>query len=228
MSQQESNMVLGADDILINSDVVAPTLKSSTAKRLLDVVGSAALIVALLPVMLIIAFVISLDGGSPVYRQRRVGQNGKMFDCLKFRSMVLNSQEVLEKLLKSDPEALREWQETQKLTNDPRITRIGKFIRSTSLDELPQLWNIFKGDMSLVGPRPIIREEIARYGCYYAHYKSVRPGLTGLWQVSGRSNTSYANRVELDTSYVTNMSFIGDIQILLKTVKVVLKREGAC
>lgn len=227
MSQQESNMVIGSDDLLVEEGIAGPAMRTNSAKRLLDIVGSATLIVLLLPVMFIVAFLISRDGGSPIYRQRRVGLNGKMFDCLKFRSMILNSQEVLDNLLKSDPEALQEWRETQKLSDDPRITRIGKFIRATSLDELPQLWNVLKGDMSLVGPRPIIRDEIIRYGCYFAHYKSVRPGLTGLWQVSGRSNTSYSHRVELDTNYVNNVSFVGDIQILLKTVKVVLKREGA-
>jgi len=199
------------------------------AKRAMDVAGAGFLLAVLAPFMLMVALVIRLDGGAALYGHRRVGRSGQSFACLKFRSMVSDSQARLEALLASDPAARAEWDATQKLKNDPRITRIGQFLRATSLDELPQLINVLLGQMSLVGPRPVIQTELDRfYGAAAAHYMSVRPGLTGLWQVSGRSDTSYAQRVALDVAYVARPSLWQDITILARTPMAVLSRRGAC
>jgi exopolysaccharide production protein ExoY len=142
--------------------------------------------------------------------------------------MATNSAELLQRLLQTDPAARAEWEATQKLRNDPRVTRLGRFLRETSLDELPQLFNVLRGEMSLIGPRPIVDEEVHRYTHRFEAYKRTRPGVTGMWQVNGRSNTSYASRVKFDTYYVRHWSLWLDIQILVKTVKVVMKREGSC
>jgi len=189
------------------------------AKRALDIIGAGVGLVLLAPFFLIVALLVRAD---------RVGRGGKLFGCLKFRSMVIDSQARLEALLASDPAARAEWEATRKLKNDPRITRIGRFLRSTSLDELPQLINVLRGEMSLVGPRPVQEAEIDRYyGASAAHYMAVRPGITGLWQVSGRSETSYESRVALDVSYVSRPSLLADISILLRTPVAVLSRRGA-
>lgn len=161
------------------------------------------------------------------FGHNRLGRNGKIFPCLKFRSMVMGGDKILQEYLENNPEAAEEWKATQKLVNDPRVTRIGKFLRSTSIDELPQLINVLRGDMSLVGPRPIVRDEIAHYSHDIDYYYRVRPGVTGLWQVSGRSDTTYAQRVQLDSWYVRNWSFWHDIVIILKTFPAVLKGSGA-
>ena len=165
--------------------------------------------------------------GKPVFRQQRVGQNGKPFKIYKFRTMRADAAEQLEKILDSDPAAREEWERDRKLKNDPRITRIGGFLRRTSLDELPQLINVLRGQMSLVGPRPIIEEEIVAYGDYIDYYQQVRPGITGLWQVSGRNELSYAERVQLDVWYVRNWSLELDLIILTKTFVAVLLRKGS-
>ena len=184
--------------------------------------------VFIFPVMLGIALWILKDSPGPVFfKQKRIGQHGKEFYCYKFRTMCADAQEKLEELLQKDPEAKREWEENFKLKNDPRITRSGRFLRSTSLDELPQLFNVLKGEMSLVGPRPIIKEEIHYYGKYIKDYYMVRPGITGMWQTSGRSDTGYEQRVQLDSWYVRNWDFWFDIVLLWRTVKVVAQRKGA-
>lgn len=189
---------------------------------------AALMLLALSPLLLVITFIIWRTDGAPIFfGHYRVGRNGKLFRCLKFRSMARNSQELLRQLLESDPAAREEWQREHKLLNDPRITPIGHFLRKTSLDELPQLFNVLRGEMTLVGPRPITFEELRKYGSIRWHYLSVRPGITGLWQVSGRNNLSYEERVELDRSYVEGRSAWQDLQILFKTVKVVFLREGA-
>lgn len=181
-----------------------------------------------LPLVAVLALLIKLDSPGPAFfKQRRVGRDGKHFYVWKFRSMVIDAQERLQELLATDPAAAREWAETQKLVNDPRVTRMGDFLRKTSLDELPQLWNVVRGEMSLVGPRPIIDEEIEKYRDDFRYYVQVRPGMTGVWQVSGRSDTSYEFRVELDSYYVRNWSLWLDLDVLVRTVGVVLKREGA-
>jgi len=197
-------------------------------KRLFDiaVAGSALLFVA--PLILVFALAIRMqDGGKAFYSQRRFGLNGETFNCFKLRSMVPDAKEKLDYLLDNDPVARREWEESQKLTHDPRITALGQFIRKTSIDELPQLYNVLRGDMSLVGPRPIVENEIQKYGDSFRQYCAVRPGITGLWQVSGRSDTSYTQRVETDVEYVRSRSFWGDVKIVLLTIPAVFKSEGA-
>jgi lipopolysaccharide/colanic/teichoic acid biosynthesis glycosyltransferase len=180
------------------------------------------------PLLVIVSFLIWKRDGAPVlFAHYRVGRDGKLFRCMKFRSMLRDSEQVLAQLLRDDPQARAEWARDQKLTDDPRITSVGQFLRRSSLDELPQLLNVLRGEMSLVGPRPITVSELTRYGSVRWHYLSVRPGITGLWQVSGRNNTSYEERVALDRHYVEQRSWIGDIGILLRTVRVVVLREGA-
>jgi lipopolysaccharide/colanic/teichoic acid biosynthesis glycosyltransferase len=192
------------------------------------VIGAGLGLVLLSPFFLVVALLVRADGGPAFFAHQRVGRGGKLFGCLKFRSMVIDSQARLEALLASDPAARAEWEATRKLKNDPRITRIGRFLRSTSLDELPQLINVLRGEMSLVGPRPVQEAEIDRYyGASAAHYMAVRPGITGLWQVSGRSETSYESRVALDVSYVSRPSMLADLSILLRTPVAVLSRRGA-
>ncbi|MGF1740557.1 undecaprenyl-phosphate galactose phosphotransferase WbaP [Vibrio profundum] len=197
-------------------------------KRCFDVVVSTTLLLILSPVMLYIARKVSRDGGASTYGHERVGQNGQKFKCLKFRSMISNSQEVLQDLLETDPVARAEWEKDFKLKNDPRITPIGHFIRKTSLDELPQLWCVLKGEMSLVGPRPVIQKELEQYyGENSDYYLMAKPGMTGLWQVSGRNDVDYDTRVYLDGWYVKNWSMWYDIAMLFKTVGVVLRSDGA-
>ena len=180
------------------------------------------------PLLFALALAIRLGSPGPaLFRQTRLGRGGKPFDVYKFRTMALNSAELLEKHMAENPEARQEWSETQKLKNDPRVTKIGHFLRKTSLDELPQLINVLKGEMSLVGPRPIVSSEVERYGDDYEIYTRVRPGITGLWQVSGRNDVSYAERVRLDKHYVYNWSVWMDIVIVVRTVPEVLCGSGA-
>lgn len=176
-------------------------LSSRTLKRLFDIIASIAIIILLSPVLLYISRQVKKDGGPAIYGHERIGKDGKPFKCLKFRSMVTNSKDVLNELLQNDPEAKREWDTTFKLKNDPRITKIGAVLRRTSLDELPQLFNVLKGEMSLVGPRPIITAELERYNEEVDYYLLSKPGMTGLWQVSGRSDVDYETRVYLDAWY---------------------------
>ncbi|NEN75369.1 undecaprenyl-phosphate galactose phosphotransferase WbaP [Pelistega sp. NLN82] len=196
-------------------------------KRTFDIFGSLAIITILSPLLIILFFLIKRDGGNAIYGHPRIGRKGKTFNCLKFRSMVVNSKEILEELLVNDPEARAEWEKDFKLKNDPRITKIGHFLRKTSLDELPQLFNVLKGEMSLVGPRPIVKDELERYEEDVDYYLMAKPGMTGLWQVSGRNDVDYEKRVYFDAWYVKNWSLWNDIAILCKTVNVVLKRKGA-
>lgn len=186
------------------------------------------LLLLLSPLMGVVVFLIWRRDGAPIlFAHYRVGLDGKLFACLKFRTMLRNSEQILSELLRDDPEARAEWVRDQKLTNDPRITAVGHFLRKSSLDELPQLLNVLRGEMSLVGPRPVTVAELTRYGKVRWDYLSVRPGITGLWQVSGRNNTTYEERVALDHRYVQQRSLWLDIGILLKTVRVVVLREGA-
>ncbi|MCL9781315.1 undecaprenyl-phosphate galactose phosphotransferase WbaP [Vibrio sp. S4M6] len=197
-------------------------------KRGFDVVVSFLLLIILSPIMLFIGWKVSRDGGAPTYGHERIGQHGEKFKCLKFRSMISNSEEVLQELLDRDPEARAEWEKDFKLKNDPRITPIGHFIRKTSLDELPQLWCVLKGEMSLVGPRPIVQKELEQYyGENSDYYLMAKPGMTGLWQVSGRNDVDYDTRIYLDGWYVKNWSMWYDIAMLFKTVGVVLRSDGA-
>ncbi|HBU9204025.1 undecaprenyl-phosphate galactose phosphotransferase WbaP [Klebsiella variicola] len=200
---------------------------SRILKRAFDIFGSLAIIIVLSPLLLYISRKVKKDGGPAIYGHERIGKGGVPFKCLKFRSMVINSKEVLTALLESDPESKKEWDETFKLKNDPRITKIGGVLRRTSLDELPQLFNVLKGEMSLVGPRTIITAELERYNEEVEYYLLSKPGMTGLWQVSGRSDVDYETRVYLDAWYVKNWSMWNDIAILFKTISVVLRKDGA-
>ena len=201
---------------------------NTSAKRILDVVVASIALIFVLPLLILVGVLIRLqDGGQAVYSQKRYGRNGRTFKCYKLRSMVANADQRLIEILAQDPEARIELEQTQKLTHDPRITPLGRFIRKTSIDELPQLFNILKGEMSIVGPRPIVENEITKYGEFYRDYCSVRPGLTGLWQVEGRSDTTYEQRVQLDVKYATTRNFTGDIMIMLRTVPAVLLSRGA-
>ena len=180
------------------------------------------------PIMIIIGLVVYISDPGPIFFPHvRIGQNRKLFKCYKFRTMVVGANTKLREYLAANPEAKKEWEESYKLKNDPRITKIGHFLRKSSLDELPQLFNVLKGEMSLVGPRPIVRTEIRKYGEYIHDFYLVRPGITGVWQVSGRSDTTYDERVRMDSWYVHNWSIWIDIVYLAKTVMVVLKRKGA-
>lgn len=200
---------------------------SQILKRIFDIFFSLIIIIVSSPLLLYLWWQVKKDGGNAIYGHVRVGRHGKLFPCYKFRSMVLNSQEVLENILEKNPQARLEWERDFKLKDDPRITKVGKFIRKTSLDELPQLFNVLKGEMSLVGPRPIITEELMRYEDNVDYYLMAKPGMTGLWQVSGRNDVDYETRVYFDSWYVKNWSLWNDIAILFKTVKVVLRRDGA-
>jgi exopolysaccharide production protein ExoY len=198
-------------------------------KSIIDPLAALLLLLFVSPVMLILYVLTRIDGGSSFFSHPRVGMHGREFGCLKFRSMVPNAAARLERHLAEDPIALQEWEATRKLKNDPRITPIGRILRVTSLDELPQLINVLRGQMSLVGPRPVERSEL---NCYYLGegreaYLSVRPGLTGLWQISGRSDVGYVQRVALDTQYVKASSALLDLRIMVLTILIVLAQKGA-
>lgn len=200
----------------------------SLGKLVFDKLFAAFALFTLAPVIAAIAIAIRIGDPGPVfYKHKRIGQNGKLFDCVKFRSMRVDSAAVLARLLESDPAARAEWARDQKLRDDPRIHPVGQFLRKTSLDELPQFWNVLKGDMSIVGPRPIIEDEVKRYGVHFAEYCAVRPGITGAWQVGGRNLTSYTHRVALDVDYVRNATLLDDFRIVLRTVAVVVTQKGA-
>ncbi|WP_249138072.1 sugar transferase [Phenylobacterium montanum] len=195
---------------------------------LINLVLASALLVFFAPLMLGVAAAVFLqDGGPVIFAHRRVGRGGRMFPCLKFRSMASDAQERLQHLLDSDPAARAEWERDHKLRNDPRITRLGEVLRRSSLDELPQLFNVMRGEMSLVGPRPIVEAEARRYGRRVREYCSVRPGITGLWQVSGRNDTSYRRRIAIDVVYSRRKSVLLDARILVMTVPAVLLRRGS-
>lgn len=197
-------------------------------KRTIDLLGAGLGGLIILPVLLLIAVAIKLDSPGPaVYRARRLGRNGQPFDCLKFRSMHRDAEAKLKEVLEGDPVLKAEFAATHKLKDDPRVTRVGAFLRKTSLDELPQLGNVLNGTMSLVGPRPIVQAEIVKYDEAYEIYKQVRPGMTGYWQANGRSDTSYDERVAMDKFYVTNWTPWLDIVVLIQTVRVVLIGKGA-
>lgn len=199
-----------------------------TVKRIADIVFSLVLILIALPFACLIALAIILETRGPVFfQQSRIGQNNRRFSLWKFRSMAAESERLLETYLTEHPDLREEWEATHKLKDDPRVTRVGRFLRRRSLDELPQLWNVLRGDMSLIGPRPIVDAEIPKFGRAFSLYLKVKPGLTGLWQVSGRSDTSYGRRVELDSQYIRGWSLWLDLKIIWKTVGVVLRAHGA-
>jgi undecaprenyl-phosphate galactose phosphotransferase len=196
-------------------------------KSALDYAGSAALLVLLAPAMATIALLVLRTGRPLLYAHERIGRNGKVFRCFKFRTMVPDASEKLSELLERDPDLRAHWLTRRKLKADPRITPFGGFLRRTSLDELPQLFNVLRGEMSLVGPRPVMKDELAHYGLEADYYLQVKPGISGLWQVSGRNDLDYAHRVFLDVWYVKNWSLMYDCAILLRTPGAVLKKSGA-
>jgi undecaprenyl-phosphate galactose phosphotransferase len=196
-------------------------------KRAFDLALCSVGLVFVAPLMLGIALLLALEGGPILFAHRRIGRHGQPFYCYKFRTMVPDAQKVLEELLEKDPKAREEWLRDRKLRNDPRVTRLGYWLRRLSFDELPQLFNILRGDMSLVGPRPVVEEELARYGSARIYYEMVRPGLTGLWQISGRNDLDYERRIALDTWYVRNWTLWHDVVILFRTLVVVPTRAGA-
>jgi exopolysaccharide production protein ExoY len=197
-------------------------------KRTFDIVAGLLAAIISSPLFLVCYFLVLANSGRPVlFRHRRIGFAGREFTCLKFRTMAVDAEKRLQQHLAANPGAAREWMNNQKLQDDPRVTRIGKIMRRTSLDELPQLFNILKGEMSLVGPRPIVVEEITKYQEHFYVYAGSRPGLTGLWQIKGRNETTYAERVAFDVEYLRNWSLRRDVAILLMTVKRVLEGCGA-
>lgn len=209
------------------TDTALNLIPSLGWKRVADVIGALVLLVVFSLPMVIITLLTRADGAPALFRQTRIGHQGRRFTCLKFRTMRPNAEQVLEEVLARDPAAHAEWERTRKLRDDPRLTGVGAFLRRTSLDELPQLLNVLRGEMSLVGPRPIVEEELMRYGSRLRWYEAVRPGITGLWQVSGRNDTSYSRRVALDVLYVKNMGLRFDLRILWRTIGVVLFGWGA-
>ncbi len=215
--------------LAIDAVALRPSLfRDESVIRLLDIIFASLALAFLAPLMLVTAIVIYLlDPGPIFFAHTRIGKGGKTFRCLKFRSMVVNAEERLQELLLNSPAAREEWARDHKLRKDPRIIGIGHFIRKSSIDELPQLFNVLRGEMSLVGPRPIVSAEVERYGRYFRFYTAVRPGITGLWQISGRNDTSYRRRVALDVMYCRNPSLSAYLRILFGTVPSVLAQSGS-
>lgn len=206
----------------------AKSMPSNTTKRCIDSVLAGGALVVLAPMIVMVVAILLVTQGRPIFHShRRVGRNGVLFPCLKFRTMVKNGDEVLARHLDANPSLRAEWNATRKLKDDPRVTQFGKLLRKNSVDEIPQLLNVIRGEMSLVGPRPIVTGEAELYGAHFADYIRVRPGLTGLWQVSGRSDTNYDTRVALDVRYVAEQSLWGDIVIMAKTIPAVLSSRGS-
>ncbi|MFG6665175.1 sugar transferase [Sulfitobacter sp. 916] len=195
-------------------------------KRGFDFSLALILLTLLSPVLLCIAGIVSLDRAKPIFAHERVGMNGRRFKCYKFRTMRPDADDLLEKILECDAAAEAQWNKNHKISNDPRITYVGKWLRQTSLDELPQLLNVLLGDMSLVGPRPITYGETKRYKEHLPKYLALRPGLTGLWQVYGRGTVDYCERIDMDVNYFQKISFVGDIRLICMTFNVILQRKG--
>jgi len=234
MFQKTAQPGSGAVDLTPAVDVLAVahvglSKLERAAKRLFDLTSIVVILVLFWWVILGVMIAVRLTTGSPIiYGHKRVGRDGREFMCYKFRSMVPNADEVLAQLLASDASAREEWNRYFKLKNDPRVTRVGQFIRKTSFDEFPQLWNVLRNEMSIVGPRPVVRKELDQY--YFGakrHYQSVKPGLTGLWQVSGRNDMDYAERVALDRRYVDSWGLWSDFMIVMRTVGVIFGKRGA-
>lgn len=214
------------EGLAVPSDV--PAGLNGVIKRSIDAVFATILFIFILPLLAIIALMIRSQGAGPViFKQTRCGKGGKAFTCYKFRTMHIDAPQSLNDLLERDPVAAAQWEKSQKLQNDPRITKLGSFLRRSSLDELPQLINIIAGDMSIIGPRPVTFTELTRYGSKLPYYAAARPGVTGLWQVNGRNNLTYDQRIAFDAAYARDWSLLTDLKILLKTIPVVLLSDGA-
>ncbi|MDJ0725737.1 MAG: sugar transferase [Prochloraceae cyanobacterium] len=204
--------------------------KGVITKRLFDIIFSSLVLIFFSPIYLILALLIALSSSGPIfYIQKRVGKNHKTFNCLKFRTMIDNADEILESIMAESPQLREEFETSFKLKNDPRVTWIGKFLRLTSLDEFPQFWNVLKGDMSVVGPRPLVPEELCKYGNRIDKILTIRPGITGLWQVSGRNDIPYPQRVNIDVYYVNYYNWLLDLWIIFKTIGVIIfpRNNGA-
>jgi exopolysaccharide production protein ExoY len=227
-SASEAALILTESRATTDSRVAARAVRSPlTVSRITDVIIAGTLCIVLLPVLAFIAVYLKvLERGPVFFAHRRIGMGGKPFPCLKFRTMSVDADQALAQLLAANEEMRSEWSSTQKLICDPRVTRFGRILRNSSLDELPQLINVLRGEMSIVGPRPVIEDEMRRYGRYAALYASVRPGLTGLWQVTRNAQTSYRRRVATDVCYVRNRTLALDFRILLATIPVVLFGNG--
>lgn len=213
----------------MSSIIHVPQIKRSPFKRLFDILFSSTALICCVPLFSVIAAAIVISSrGKVFYSHERIGRGGKPFRCYKFRSMYPDADDRLQDLLKSNPEMREEWIQSRKLKQDPRVMPIGKFLRKTSMDELPQFWNVLKGDLSIVGPRPLVSAEVIGYlGDKAAKILSVRPGLTCIWQVSGRSDVSYSKRIQLDEEYIDNQSFLLDVKLILKTIPSMLFSKGA-
>ncbi|MBP1842744.1 exopolysaccharide production protein ExoY [Rhizobium petrolearium] len=208
------------------ADLAFPT--GGLAKRTFDITAAALALILFSPIFLMIAALVKFSDNGPIfYGHRRIGHNGRSFRCLKFRTMAVNGDEVLRNYLNANPQAAEEWRATRKLKVDPRVTVVGTVLRKLSLDELPQLINIVRGEMSVVGPRPVVDEELNLYDSFAAYYLRTRPGLTGLWQISGRNDVSYETRIAFDTQYVQNWSLLGDFAIIAKTIPAVCLARGS-
>ena len=225
------NIEFANENVIENSLKIKETQNSEKArryikvKRILDCILATIALIILSPIYLIIAIAVKIDSKGPVFfKHTRIGKNGKIIKIYKYRTMVTNAEELIKQFT---PEQMKEYKENFKLENDPRITKVGKFLRKTSLDELPQLLNIVKGELALIGPRPVVKDELEKYGENAEKFLSVTPGLTGNWAASGRSNTTYEERMEMELWYVDNISFKTDIQIFFKTIVAVIKKEGA-
>lgn len=223
----QSQFFFGHKIVLLESKITLQTSTGKILKYITDKIGSFLALLLLSPVFIILALRIRKDGGPAFYSQVRIGKDGKPFKCWKFRSMIVNSDEALKAHFAANPDAAKEYERDFKLKDDPRITSVGRLLRKTSLDEIPQFYNVLKGEMSLVGPRPIVEKETNFYEDKLSYYLAVKPGITGLWQVSGRNDISYQQRVSMDVWYVENWSLWNDIVIFLETIYVVLARKGA-
>lgn len=227
------NINLESQEAILSRDIVivpkiakgASKINYMSVKRIIDVIISIIGLIVLSPIFLILAIIIKLDSKGPVFfAHTRYGKDGKKFKMYKFRTMYENAQDMINDFT---PEQMKEWKENFKLQDDPRITKVGKFLRKTSLDELPQIVNIIKGDLSIIGPRPVIEEELEKYGDNKDKFLSVTPGLTGYWQANGRSSTTYEQRMEMELYYIDNISPKLDVKIFFKTIESVIKKEGA-
>ncbi|MBQ6758467.1 MAG: undecaprenyl-phosphate galactose phosphotransferase WbaP [Selenomonadaceae bacterium] len=228
MSSVELSLLFSEKILLLNLRNNLSRPYNRVIKRIFDLTLTIVGGLMISPILLAIALAVAIDNrGHVIFAHKRVGAAGKKFPCYKFQTMIPDAEAKLKEYLAENPEARREWEETFKLTHDPRVTKLGNFLRRTSLDELPQLWNVIRGEMSLVGPRPIVQAEVVRYGKNIREYYMVLPGITGMWQVSGRSDTTYPERVAMDTWYVRNWSVWIDLMYLFKTVKAVFKGKGA-
>lgn len=229
-ASQRASPGSGANRNRVRSDPEAVSPRSGLyarfGKRAFDLLFTLAILPLILPVILAMVIVVARAGGRPIYSHTRIGKGGRPFGCLKIRTMVVDADKRLAELLRSDPEAAIQWGRDQKLQNDPRVTRIGALLRKTSLDELPQIFNVLRGEMSIVGPRPLTAGELDGWGADRAIYEAVRPGLTGLWQIESRRNSDRKHRIAQDARYVAEMSFLGDLRFILRTIPEVVFARG--